>query len=830
VGPGAGRPTPAADFTFAVLHGLFWLLANLAERAPVVFCVDDLQWIDAPSMRFLDYVAVRLDGMPVLGLFTARAGDAALTRGMVARLAQHADVHSMPVGPLGPDAVADIVRTTLGPDASDELIEACQCVTGGNPFLLRELAGELRRAGGTPDPTAIRRLAPPAIVRAVRLRLEAMPAEAIAVARAVAVLGDGCDVAAAAELGGLELHAARRAAEQLAEADILERGHPLRFAHPVVRSSARESIPASEMGELRRRAADIAALGPDGLDAAAGHLLAADPRGDAAVVELLRRAAAVARRRGAADAASTYLRRALAEPPPPARLPGVLVELAGASGTAAEPDALVFAERALALAEDAAEQLDAATELALLHILAGRPEAAAAALAQVVDRPDLPAERRPGAEVMLLLVAGQSADARGRHRERLEAVLAQVDRLAADAPAALLVLAGFELALVEGEPERGAVLVERAIAGNRLLRETTAHSPHPIVAIDALMTAGRYRVAETMASDTIADAAARGSIRTYAMATAQRGLCRARAGRLPSAEADARAAGHPREGRSLTQLAMSGATLAIVMRERGDLAAADAAIADIPFEAARPDTHLGCLVVRTRARVRMAQGRWRDALMDLEACGEWERRFGVRHGGWTAWRALAAEARQAVGETEAARAIAAEGVELARALGVARTLGLSLRGAALVGVGDDAEALLLEAAEVFESGGVANELARTLTDIGERREAGGRFDDARETLQRALELAEDCGATVTAQRARNALVRAGARPRRRTVSGFASLTPSERRVAELAAGGASNKEIAEQLFLTLKTVENHLTNAYRKLGIRSRTQLAQHLG
>ena len=826
----APATAPTADPSFSVLHGLFWLVANLAERSPVVLCVDDLHWADAPSLRFLDYLAVRLDGIPLLGLFAARAGDAALTVGPVARLVQHDDVHALPIGPLERDAVVEILQATLGDAAGEELISACYAVTGGNPFLVRELAGELRRSGRRPDPTVVRRLAPPAIVRSVRLRLEGMPQEALAVAHAVAVLGDGCDVAAVADLTGLDVQAAQQGAELLAEADILERTRPLRFVHAVVLSCARESIPAAEVSSLRRRAAEIAALRPDGLDAAAGHLLAADARSDPSVATLLRRAARMARRRGAADTASTYLRRALAEPPPPADLPALLVELASASGHAGEPDALVFAERALDLAGDAELQLGAAIELALLHILAGRPEAAAAALAPVVDRPDLPEERRPGAEAMLLLVAGQSADARRRHRDRLARVLAQVDALGPDVPAPLLVLAGFELTLVEGEPARGAALVERALVGNRLLRETTADSPFPFIAVNALIVAGRYHVAETMASDTIADASARGSIRAYATATAQRGLCRLRSGRLAAAEADARAALYPPEGRSLTQMAMSGVILSGVLRERGDMDAAEAALSGVPAEAARPDTHPGCVMLEARARLRLAQGRWRDALVDLEGCRDWERRFGVRHGGWPAWRSLAAEATGAVGDTTAARGLASEGLEHARALAIPRAVGLALRGAACVASTDEhGEALLAEAAEVLEAGGVRAELARTLIDLGERHEAAGRMEDARRTLLHALEVAEASGASFSERRARDALVRTGARPRRRAVSGTAALTPAERRVAELAAAGASNKEIAEQLFLTLKTVENHLTNAYRKLGISSRTQLAQHL-
>ncbi|HVL94880.1 MAG TPA: AAA family ATPase [Solirubrobacteraceae bacterium] len=821
---------PAADLGFGVLHGLFWLVANLAERGPVVICVDDVQWADAPSLRFLDYLALRLEGLPVLGALAARAGEATLTVGPIARLLGHPDVHELEVGPLDSGAVAALVRAELGAEAPEPVVTACHEVTGGNPFLVRELAGELRRGGAPADPALLRQLAPPAIVRSLRLRLEALHPDAVALAGALAVLGDETAVSAAADLAGLDPLGAEAAAELLADAGILARGRPLRFVHPVVRSAARESVPAPDRDRLHRRAAAIAAAAPDGLDAAAGHLLAVAAAGDAAAVDLLRRAAAVARRRGAADVAARYLRRALAEPPPAEDHAAVLVELAGAGGLAGDPDAAVFAERAIAEAADPQLRLTAATEAAVLRTVAGRYDEAAAVLAAALAAPGLPVRRRTAAEALLLLLAVQSAGARRDHRGRVDAVVERAEELGADAPAPLLVLAGFERTLVRGEPARGADLVQTAIAGGRLLRETTADSPFPFIAATALIVAGRYDVAEATLRDLAAEAAREGSLRAFGAATGQRGLCRFRAGRLAAAEADARAAlDTPRP--SLVQLGMAGVVLSGVLIERGELDAAEAALAAVPADAVRADTHPGVVVIEARVRLRLAQGRWREALVDLEACAEWERRFDVRDGGWVCWRSLAAEARLAAGEAEHARALAEEGLELARRLGIPRALGQALRIAARAAPDPERRlALLEEAVDVLGRGGVAVEHARAAAALGAEHAAARRADAARATLGEALDLAGRCGATRLEQAARDALIALGARPRRSRATGAAALTPAERRVAELAAGGASNRDIAEQLFLTAKTVENHLTSTYRKLGIASRTQLAQRLG
>ena len=121
------------------------------------------------------------------------------------------------------------------------------------------------------------------------------------------------------------------------------------------------------------------------------------------------------------------------------------------------------------------------------------------------------------------------------------------------------------------------------------------------------------------------------------------------------------------------------------------------------------------------------------------------------------------------------------------------------------------------------------EQARALADLGAALRRAGRRVDAREPLRAALELAHACGATALEETARTELVASGAKPRRQALSGAESLTPSERRVATMAAEGLTNRDIAQSLFVTPKTVEVHLSSAYRKLGIGSRTQLAAAL-
>src|SRR6478752_9234814 len=132
------------DVAFATLHGLYWLVVNLAERAPLLLAIDDAQWADEPSLRFLLHLAHRLAGLPVVVAMTVRT-DADRHRHDLASLMLEARPPVLRPRPLGPSAVARLVRDGLGDDASDELCRACADATGGNPFLLSELRGEFRR-------------------------------------------------------------------------------------------------------------------------------------------------------------------------------------------------------------------------------------------------------------------------------------------------------------------------------------------------------------------------------------------------------------------------------------------------------------------------------------------------------------------------------------------------------------------------------------------------------------------------------------------------------------------------------------------------------------
>ena len=230
-----------------------------------------------------------------------------------------------------------------------------------------------------------------------------------------------------------------------------------------------------------------------------------------------------------------------------------------------------------------------------------------------------------------------------------------------------------------------------------------------------------------------------------------------------------------------------------------------------------------------RARLRLAQGDYARALHELLTLGAFLESFGVHNPAMSPWRSEASTALLALDRHEEARRYAADELSLARQWGAPRALGKSLVACGLAEGGEDGLALLREAVAVLEPSQARLEHAKALVELGAALRRANQRSESREPLRQGLEIATTCGAAPLAERAGAELLATGARPRRIALSGAESLTPSERRVAQIAAGGSTNREIAQALFVTPKTVEVHLSSAYRKLDIASRTQLAAAL-
>lgn len=318
-----------ADRAAGVLHGLYWLVANLADHGPLLLLIDDAHWLDAASARFLVYLARRVDSLPVLLTVGVRRGEGADPVGLAAVLPEVAACVLAPK-PLSEDATGVVVRRKLGARADEELCAVCHEATGGNPFYLHELTAALHTEPGRPTVDAARRvrvLGSGALGRSVLGRLARLGADCEQLAQAMAVLAPGSPLRHGAKLGGLERDRAELAADRLRAADLLTAGRALAFAHPIVREAVAAEMAPSRRAALHATAASL--LAGDGAPAGmvAAHLLSAEPYGEAWIVDALRAAARQALARGAPEAAVSYLRRALAEPPAPSSRLAVVLEL-----------------------------------------------------------------------------------------------------------------------------------------------------------------------------------------------------------------------------------------------------------------------------------------------------------------------------------------------------------------------------------------------------------------------------------------------------------------------------------------------------------------------
>jgi hypothetical protein len=375
----AAEPTAVASL--ATLHGLYWLTANVAARRPLLLAIDDLHWCDPASLRWLAYLAARIEDLPValvIGLRSAEPGTDPLALGQI--LSDPLATVVRPA-PLTREATRDVIRTLLAPETEESFCVACHGESGGNPLLLRELLNAVASEGLTPTAANVERmreLEADAVSRTVSLRLIRLPPDAKSLARAVAILGDDADPRHAAALADLDEARASRAAAELVRIDILRPHAPLAFVHPVVRAAVYSMLTAVEQDEGHARVARLLAEAGAEPERVAAHLLRVAPTADAQVVITLGEAARSALARGAADSAVVYLRRALAEPPSGSERVDVLFELGSAETLVSGPAAVEHLREAHELIEDPVRRAEAALLLARqLYLLHHADESAA---------------------------------------------------------------------------------------------------------------------------------------------------------------------------------------------------------------------------------------------------------------------------------------------------------------------------------------------------------------------------------------------------------------------------------------------------------------------
>jgi DNA-binding CsgD family transcriptional regulator len=826
--PGQLAAQPGGDSSLATLHGLYWLAANVAASRPLLLAVDDLHWCDLPSLRWLAYVLPRMEGLGLSIVVSLRHAEPGEDPSLQIQIVSDPLATVILPAPLSMGAAARFVRETLSPDADDAFCASCHEETVGNPLLLRELMHAIAAQGLAPTEANVprlRELGARAGSRAVTVRLSRLPPESRRLAQAVSILGDDADPRQAAALADLDLKAASDAAGALARVEVLRPQPPLGFVHPIIRAAVYEALTPLEREVGHARAAAL--LGGAGVEPEriAAHLLRIPASADSAVMAVLREAARRAASRGSSESAVAYLRRAVAERPSAAERADLLLELGSAEALVSGNAAVEHLREAHALIVDPVRRAETALVLGRELFLLLRSEESHAVFTDALD------ELAGGdAEIERLLEAGLITNAMfvpRLHRAalvRLEGIRGRPGGATVGEKILLSLLAYHDAWACA--PAAGAVtLARRALAEGALVR--TEMSSQAFVPPCMVLAMADLDDALAIYDDALAEAHRRGSIITFATTKTVRAQAFVLRGDLAEAEAEGREAFAAAEAWGTTTRASVylAAILGEALMEQGKLNEAAAALDRSVLAGSQPNDARLLFLPNIRARLRVLNGDLAGGLEDMLEVGRHSEALGSRNPAFMAWRSQAALALLQLGEQDEARRLVAEELELARTWGAPRALGAALRAAGLAEGGARGLALLEEAVEVLTNSPAKLEHAKARSELGAALRRANRRSEAREQLRRAIELATICGAQPLAARATTELRATGARPRRIALSGVGSLTPSERRVAQMAAEGPTNREIAQALFVTPKTVEVHLSSVYRKLGIRSRSQL-----
>jgi DNA-binding CsgD family transcriptional regulator len=804
----------------AVSAAFLTALRQLTVSTPLLVAVDDVQWLDTASAAVLAYAARRLHGLRAGLLLSRRTGEA------ISPELEHVlgEASSLTVVPLTTGALHKVIRERLGVVLTRPLLRRVHETSGGNPFYGLEIARALEQEGpvpsaGTPLPV------PPTLGELLRSRIEALPAEArAALAVAAATSTPRISVVSAA----LDADANGALDPAIAAHVVVLEEERVHFTHPLLTDAAYAAVDEAARRDVHKRLAGVVGDAEE----RARHLALAVDGPDAEVAAALERAAAHARARGASAAAAELAEHARHLTPPGALTDTHRRTVAAAlyCFDAGDP------ERAIELLEDArgaasagSQRAEVLSTLSRLHRFGGdqplAAELARQALAEAGADDRVRAEAAQGLAATLFYL-------RENLDEAVEVAAFAVEHAARARDAGLEMEARCLRGLLEGLVGRS-----EAAATFHALAEGPEPAPYARVlsiplfnrAVFALWTDGPE--AARLLQESREATLARGDEGSTPMVLAQLANCDYLEGRWAHAAhvADEACELALQTGQR-PMLAWLLATRALVRASLGLEAAARADAAEA----------FGLVGVRGGMVVARMQAVWALGLLELSLDRPAEtarlatpvRKLlltgGVREPGAMRFVPDEIEALVALGRMEEAETILDWLERQGRFLDRPSALAAAgrCRGLLAASRGDSDAAFAAFDRALAEHARIAHpfERARTLLALGSTQRRAKKKSAARETLERAEASFDELGAAIWAEKTRSELARIGGRAPSRD-----DLTPTERRVAELVAQGRTNKEVAALLFVSDRTVEFHLSHVYRKLGVRSRAELARTL-
>ncbi len=819
---------PAGDPTMVIAHSVLWLCSALADRQPLALVIDDAQWADRPSLEVLSYLARRIEDLPLLITLGARADDPDAPSDLLSLIGGVRSATVVHPRPLTLRGAARLIRREA-PHTPASVCRNCHRAVGGNPWLLGELGRQiaahgpeaLDEAGGDAPPVS-------SIARnVVRRRLAALTPRDRAVIAALAVVGDGAPPHVVAALAGIPVGELGPARDALLAAGLLGSGGE-RFAHGLIAVAVADDLTRTERERLHREAALALMAGGADDDTVVSHLLQCGPQADPDVSALLVRAASSAAQRGAPHAAAAYLERALLERAPGDDRGRMLSELATLAFDASLPDAQGRLLEALREVRDREGRIEVLTRLAALNVIDTGDDDLARLFEQELAA-EVDADAQLAVEVALLdtlmLIPERHAE-RARRARGIE--LSRVrDPLLSRVVLAHRAWIGVEL----GEPDAStcAALALEALDGYGLLHEAGRRSSYHFCLRTLIKTDHADEAWRAIAAME-AEATARGSLRLRAAASWYAADLAMRTGQVAEAE------NHARLVLDLIDedlnIFTGGALMLLLcaLAERGEYGEAHELLREHRLDGVLGPTRWEIGIRHARAHLYLAEGDFEHA--HAEACdvGALREAQGRPNPSWTPWRSIAALALAHLGRRDEAAVLADAELALAERFGAPVPIAGALHARAVAEPDPEARVALCERAiaVVADVPGLLESL-RARLELGSTLAYMGRRVEARHALRPALADADGAGAVVLADRARRELVATGLRPRNAALEGAAALTPRQRQVCDLAAAGKGNRAIAQELFLSIKTVETHLAAGYRKLGVNARAELAARL-
>ncbi|HET8666312.1 MAG TPA: AAA family ATPase [Nocardioides sp.] len=818
--------TPGSDLSHGVDYGCQWLIAWLAERDPLVLAIDDAHWADGASLRVLLDVQAEIEFQRVAMIVASRPVENPEIQRLLAALAAHPDSEVLSPGSLSRAAVADLVAERLGEPADDAFVDECLKASRGNAFYLRELLRPFETAGSA-DPRAFVENGTLSLRRTVSWRLGELGPDATALAQAAAVLGDGCSLHHAADLARLDEDVAVHEAARLEVASVFAHGDPIEFLHPLLRAAIEADLPDVVSGELHARAARILWYSGGDPGSVAQHLMASPGSADAAVSAYLCEQGQVAFEAGSIEIAIRLLQRALDEPAPADQRDRIRLWLGRAEHQAlhlaAARDHLEAAfeseDRDVALEAtgdlfDVLDDLRQYDDVARVHEGALALEPFGSSAVEVIARAfllsnvimsldpghgelpreltaveagSLPIER----DVDRHLAVWVAVHERSTHGGTTEQLMANLRRVIGSLPRSA---DDFTLWDARAGLAAAVFLADDDLDESDRVLESLAPVAARLAGVQPQVQAelDHRRIVHAVSRGSFEDALAR--LEAAEEFTSRHGvvgydgLHRFVRGRIAFEQGDYELA---------ASLLADRPTEDPVWPALGVLLSGD------PHQAARMLDEVG-LSVESGAPLRQIEVELQPHLLESHV-------------------------HELLGDRERAYAEARRELEIRRRYGsVARLAEALRRVASFVPVREGVD-LLEEAASLAGSTPGRPLQARVLASYGAALREVGRVPEARAVLVQASDLASEMGMDRVLQRAQAELLQAGSRPRRARVTGPTALTQSQREVASLALDGLTNREIAERLFVTIKTVETHLMATYRKLGIKSREELKDAL-